>query len=237
MKRTLLQMVQSILSDMDSQDVNSISDSVEAQQIASVIEDTYYTILNSREIPENKKLIKLTSLSQLARPTHFTYPSDTRELEKVYYTSSTGTYEEIRYVDPLTFLSRQSNAGLAVADVNAGTTLYIRQDKFPSYYTSFDDKHIIMDSYDASVESTLQESKTRAFGSVFPSFSVTDDFVPALDDNLLAYLLAEAKSICFSLFKNGADPKIEQSARRIKSFATRDSFRTKQKNKRPAYGR
>lgn len=73
-------MVQSILSDMDSQDVNTISDSVEAQQIASVIEDVYYTILNTREIPELKRLIKLTSLSQLARPTHFTYPSEVKKL-------------------------------------------------------------------------------------------------------------------------------------------------------------
>lgn len=230
-------MVQSILSDMDSQDVNSINDSVEAQQIASVIEDTYYTILSSREIPENKKLIKLTSLSQLARPTHFTYPSDTRELEKVFYSTGEGIYKDIPYVDPLTFLSRQPTTGLSVFDVNAGTTLLIRQDAAPNFYTSFDDTTIIMDSYDASIESTLQESKTRAFGSTFPSFSIADDFEPPLDDNLLSYLLAEAKSICFSLFKNGADPKIEQSSRRIKSFITRDSFKTKQKNKRPMYGR
>jgi hypothetical protein len=237
MKRTLLEMVQSILSDMDSQDVNSISDSVEAQQIASVIEDAYYTILNSREIPENKKLIKLTSLSETARPTHFTYPSDTKQLEKVYYASDVGMYKEIIYADPLTFLSRQPTSGLSVFDVNAGTTLLIGNTAEPSYYTSFDDEHIVMNSYNADVETTLQESKTRAFGSTFPVFTISDSFVPALDDNLLAYLLAEAKSVCFSLFKNGSDPKIEQSARRIKSFATRDSYKTKQSNKRPMYGR
>ena len=40
MKSTLLQVVQSILSDMDSENVNTISDTVEAQQIASEVEDT-----------------------------------------------------------------------------------------------------------------------------------------------------------------------------------------------------
>lgn len=230
-------MVQSILSDMDSQDVNTISDSVEAQQIASVIEDVYYTILNTREIPELKRLIKLTSLSQLARPTHFTYPSEVKEIEKLYYSISEGNYKEIAYVDPLTFLNRQPSTGLSVLDTQAGTTLLISQDKQPSFYTSFDDNHIVMDAYDAAIESTLQESKTRAFGAVFPSFTISDSFVPELDDNLLAYLLAESKSVCFSLFKNGSDPKIEQSARRIKSFTTRDSYKTKQVNKRPHYGR
>lgn len=230
-------MVQSILSDMDSQEVNTISDSVEAQQIASVIEDVYYTILNSREIPELKRLIKLTSLSQLARPTHFTYPSEVKEIEKLFYSTFEGNYKEIVYVDPLSFLNKQPSSGLSVFDVQAGTTLLIAQDKQPSFYTSFDDQHIVMDAYDASIESTLQESKTRAFGSVFPTFTISDSFVPELDDNLLAYLLAESKSVCFSLFKNGADPKIEQSARRIKSFTTRDSYKTKQVNKRPHYGR
>jgi hypothetical protein len=230
-------MVQSILSDMDSQEVNSISGSVEAQQIASVIEDTYYTILNSREIPENKKLIKLTSFSETARPTHFYYPTDVKEIEKLYYSDTTGVYKEIRYLDPLSFLASQPTSGLSVLDVNAGTTLLIGDTSFPTYYTSFDDKSLLMNSYNASIETTLQASKTRAFGTTFPVFTVSDSFVPALDDNLLAYLLAESKSICFSLFKNGLDPKIEQSARRIKSFATRDSYKTKQANKRPMYGR
>ena len=45
MRNTLLEMVQSILSDMDSENVNSISDSVEAQQVASVIEDTFFNII------------------------------------------------------------------------------------------------------------------------------------------------------------------------------------------------
>lgn len=134
-------------------------------------------------------------------------------------------------------MNRQPSTGLSVLDTQAGTTLLISQDKQPSFYTSFDDNHIVMDAYDAAIESTLQESKTRAFGAVFPSFTISDSFVPELDDNLLAYLLAESKSVCFSLFKNGSDPKIEQSARRIKSFTTRDSYKTKQVNKRPHYGR
>ena len=53
MKRTLLSMVQSILSDMDSEDVNAISDSIEAQQVASVIEDTYFNLVSARDIPEH----------------------------------------------------------------------------------------------------------------------------------------------------------------------------------------
>ena len=74
MRTTLLSMVQSILSDMDSEDVNSISDTVEAQQIASVIQDTYFNLISAREIPEHKQMLQLTSLSDSQKPTHFSIP-------------------------------------------------------------------------------------------------------------------------------------------------------------------
>ena len=59
MRTTLLKIVQSILNDMDSEAVNSISDTVEAQQIGSIVEDTYYNMISAREIPEHNKLMTL----------------------------------------------------------------------------------------------------------------------------------------------------------------------------------
>jgi hypothetical protein len=230
---------------MDSEAVNSISDSVEAQQVASVIEDTYYNIVSNREIPELKRIITLTSLSDATRPTHFKYPDNVKQLEQVRYNTAltTGiTYTTIPYIDPLDFVSRQSTnvdatAIVQVPDVDSSAVLLIRNDVMPSYYTSFDDEHIVFNSYVASVENTLQASKTMAYGTVYPTFSITDSFEPHLDDNMMPYLLAESKSVCFSLFKSGSDPKVEQAARRLKSYVQNDMYRTKQANKRPHYGR
>lgn len=237
MKRTLLEMTQSILSDMDSEAVNSISDTVEAQQIASVIEDTFFNIVAAKDIPEHRQLIKLTSLSDSTKPTHFTYPTNTRVLDVVQYDIGTN-YADVSYVEPMVFLDRMTpDVGIVVTDVKGGTPLYIRNDRMPTYYTSFDDENIVMNSYDASVEVILQNSKTRAYGYIYPTFSQTDDFTPDIDDTMLPYLLAEAKSVCFSLFKSGSDPKVEQSARRLKSFVQNDMYKTKQANKRPHYGR
>ncbi len=55
MQMTLLELVQSIPSDLDSEDVNSISDTIEAEQIASVVRDTYYNIIAGRELPEHQQ--------------------------------------------------------------------------------------------------------------------------------------------------------------------------------------
>ena len=239
MKSTLLQVVQSILSDMDSENVNTLSDTVEAQQIASVVEDTYFNIIAARDIPEHNKLIPLVSLSSTARPTHFTYPARTKQLMRVDYnigTASSPDYREIVYVEPLVFIERMDETAKKVTTVDQSVELFVATDKDPSYYTSFNDNHIIMDAYDVSVEANLASNKTRAFCAIYPTFSQTDSFAIDLDQTLMPLLLAEAKSACMSLFKGGSDPKVEQSARRLKSYVQNDQYKTRLAS-RNQYGR
>lgn len=240
MKTTLLQIVQSILSDMDSEDVNSINDTIEAQQIASVVEDTYYNIIAARDLPEHNKLMTLTAMSDSAKPTHFKYPSDTKHIERVEYNIGTIADKDFRiveFVDPVVFLDRQDETGLLVQTYDGNLDIFVGTNEQPRYYTSFDDEYIIMNSYDSDVEATLQSSKVRAFGSTYPSFSQVDSFEPDIDNTLMPYLLAEAKSTCFSLFKGGSDPKIEQAARRLKSYVQNDQHKSRKLNVRNNYGR
>ena len=48
-KMNLLAMTQDILSDMDSDEVNSITESVEALQVAQIIKTTYYNIIDGKD--------------------------------------------------------------------------------------------------------------------------------------------------------------------------------------------
>jgi hypothetical protein len=236
MKRTLLELTQSILSDMDSEPVNSIFDTEEATQIASVIRDTYFNTIAAKDSPEHDELLKLTALSDSSKPTLFQYPTNVRDIRLFEYNG-----KEVYWKDPITFInslpsSGQDNSTDFTHPIN-GVTLTIRNDKNPRYYTSFDNQYIVCDSYDSSVDTTLQESKTRCWGTRFPTFTVSDDYVPDLNETMFPYLLAESKSVCFSIFKSGSDPKIEQAARRLKAFAQDDRYKTKQANRRNFYGR
>lgn len=242
-KKTLLQIVQSILNDMDSEDVNSIDDSVEAGQVASIVEDVFYEMAATREIPEHKGLLKLTAAADTDTPTHFSYPTNVKGIECVWYdTSDDGSleYEEIKYIAPLEFLAlvdpRSSNYD-SVLDLNGGTTLRITNNAHPTYYTSFDDENIVMDAYKSTVDTTLQESKVRAYGSTIPTFSQTNSYVPDLDAEYFPYLISEAKSRCFDVFKGGTTAKIDQSSRRQRAHMQNDRFRTRMGNDRPHYGR
>lgn len=240
MRTTLLKIVQSILNDMDSEAVNSISDTVEAQQIGSIVEDTYYNMISAREIPEHNKLMTLTALSSTDRPTHFSYPTTTKNIERIEYNIGTVSDKDFRiidFVEPTTFLDKMDESAKLVATIDGNISIFVSTDLPPSYYTSFDDEYLIMNSYDSAVETTLQSSKVRAVGSTYPSFSQSDSFEPDLDNTLLPLLLAESKSACFSLFKGGSDPKVEQAARRLKSYVQNDQFKSKRDNIRNSYGR
>lgn len=242
-KYTLLEMVQKILSDMDAEPVNAIGDTTESDQIASIIEDTFYAMVVNRLIPEHQGLLKLTSLSDSNFPTHFKYPDNVNNVSKIWYDTSTDgsfKYSTIKWKDPMDFLEMVDNNQSdydSVEDKLAGTTLRIRNNKQPEYYTSFDDLHIVMDSYDSTVDSTLSSAKSRAYGVTIPTFSLSDSFVPDIDEHLFPALLAESKSVCFSLLAGGADQKIEQQARRQKSYLQNDKYRSTRPNKWSNYGR
>lgn len=236
MRKTLLQLTQGILSDLDSEPVNSINDSDEAMQIASVIQDTYFNIVAARSVPEHDRLVQLTALGDSELPVYLKYPTSLKEIRLFEYNG-----REVLWKDPVKFLndmpSEASDDVIEVLDPLSGSKLYAYNNKNPRYYTSFDDEYIICDSYDSSVDSTLQTSKTRCWETVTPSFTLSDSFVPDIDEVLFPYLLAESKSVCFSLFKSGSDPKIEQAARRLKSFVQNDQFKTRKANVRNFYGR
>lgn len=240
MKKNLISIVQDILSDMDSEGVNSISDSVEAEQIVVIVESVYYNIISTRDIPEHKELIKVESLSDNEQPTHFTYGENVKRIENLWYQDEEGFYREVCWCDPIEFINmtdRVTEDYVASRDSVAGTTLRIRNDRQPTYYTSFDDNHIVMDSFDSTVDDTLQNYKVRAYGHVTPVFTREDSYVPDLDATMFPYLIAEAKSTAMSLLKGGTDMKVEQAARRQKSYIQNDQDKTRRERKISHYGR
>jgi hypothetical protein len=247
-KMTLLKMVQKILSDMDGEEINALGDTTESTQIASIIEDTFYNMFENRVIPEHEELVKLTALSDTDFPTHFSVPTNTSNIECVWYDVSeddTFEYREIKWKEPEDFLSMvDSRSGTAgtdfknVSDKNAGTNLRIYTDRQPTYYTSFDDLYLVFDSHDISVDTTLKESKSRSLAKVTPVFdSTSDSYTPDIDANYFPALLAESKSVAFSLLKGGSDPKVDQAARRQKYRIQNDKYNITKTRSLSNYGR
>lgn len=246
-KQTLLDITQEILSDMNSDSVNSISDTIEAQQVVTIIKRTFTNLYNDRKWPHNFQLMKIDALSDSARPTHLKLPENVIEIEWVKYDIRNSTtdpikYRDLIYMEPKDFVNhvmqRDSTKDYAqtVIDIH-GVPLIIYNNAHPTYYTSFDDEHIVLDSYDRSVDSTIQQSKTQVYGDIEPAFLLTDSFVPDVPTKAFPYFVNEAKSVCFLKIKEVFSQKDEQSSNRQKSWLSRRKRHLANGTRYPNYGR
>ena len=236
MKETLLAIVKEILSVADSDDVNTISDSEESLQAANIVKEVWRDMVVDGQ-PEHESLIKLTALSDTDFPTHFQLADGIKEVKCIWYDiSDDGSYDyrQLTFKTPEEFLSivdARSSDYTSVDDKTAGTKLRIINDQHPNYYTSFDDEFIVMDSHKSTVDTTLQESKIRALGTTYPTFTLSDTYTPDIDANLFPQLIQESKSRFFSVYKGQPDPKLEQSARRNRVRAQNDRRRVNHRKK------
>lgn len=244
-KMTLIEMVQNILISLNNDEVNSISDTVDAYDTARVIEETYYEILGGIENSLRVSAFQLQALSDPAKPNYFKIPDNVKQIKTLYYnirTDSKDTYKEVLYIDPEEFvkrsLDRASNSDVTAVEDFSGATFYITNNEDPIYFTTFDDKYLIFDSWDNSKETTLQEHKTLGMGYIVPSFEMDDTFIPDLPADLFPYLLSEAKQTVFVNEKGVSNSREQQKSRRQKVRQQNNQHRSRTNSyEGPDYGR
>lgn len=247
MKKSLLQIVQNILNDLDSDEVNSIYDTVESEQIAEIVEQTYNDIISTRNWPHLSKLIQLESSTTQDKPTHCKLPESVKELEFINYDTRKEddddlAYRPVEYLYPDQFLyhtnQRRSSADYTdIINNDDGLVLLINNNEAPKYWTSFDDEYIVFDSYNKSMESTIQNSKMQVKAYVTPKWETKDSFIPDLPAEAFSKLIAEAKSTAFLVIKQMSNEKAEQISQRQSRWLSRKAWSAKGGVRYPDYGR
>ena len=249
MKMTLLEMTQDIMSDMDSDVINSIDDTDESRQVAQIIKTTYFAMQSTRNWPSTKTLLQFTNFGQIERPNYLFGDSAIKELDLMvmnYDKRKVGEtrkqYDPVVYLFPDEFLRKvnaynndESNVQLITDD--SGVVYSIMSDRAPSHFTSFNDKSLVFNSYDSEVEATLQSSKVQAFGYVMPGWEGLDLSIPVLPDEAFISLLEESKVKAMFKLKQTQDPTAIAEANRQRSWLARKSFKIKGGVRYPNYGR
>ena len=247
MKLSLLDIVQDILSDMDSDEVNSISDTLESAQVANIVKSTYFALMSNRNWPHLKQGISLEASGDMAKPTHMKLGDNVKEISFINYDKvrdgeTRKRYEAVKWREPDDFLRHTNNRNSTQSNIQtvvdySGIDLLVRNDTAPTYYTSFDDVHVVFDSYDSSVDDTLQSSKVQAQAYVAPTWAHADSFIPNLPEEAFTLLLEEAKSRAQLKLRQVQDAKAEQEAGRQNRWLARKAWRVSGGVKYPNYGR
>lgn len=160
MKYTLLEIVQEILNDMDSDEVTSISDTTESLQVANIVKETYFHILSQIDFPEQKDLLSLTESGDTLFPVKMTVPSYALKVYWVKYNKALSgetnpNFDVVEYLPWSEFISMQNElnedssyiSSMSLTTDNSDTwSLKFYNERHPSYWSSPDDYNIYFDA-------------------------------------------------------------------------------------------
>lgn len=157
MRLTKLKIVQMVLSAIDSDDVSSISDTVESEQVG-VLVDTIYDDLNG-EFPwphlRTEGVLEVTTTPHIMR-----LPQSVLTINNIYYDQ-----KPVSYVEPEEMTKMIFDRG-------------VYTDKAPRYWTSYNDTDIVFDGYDGS----LVEAMTYTDVYRTPTPMINDADYPDMPD-------------------------------------------------------
>ena len=237
---TLLDIVKSVLTEMDSQEVNSWDDTSESSQVAFMVRDLYFDFLGAQNVPEQMKLVELNAAADPSNPTAFFYPEGVSRIEWIQYNTSNDSapnWSYMDYKDPYLFISDLQKGSVTNPDrVSVDGKYFVWSNRKPTCWTSFDDTKVIMDAFDSTVDSTLQASKSLAYVAKAPQFILENDAIPLLDDNLFPPFINKCKSHIFYVLKQQAHELAMRDYRKgvIRLTGKRSKYPT---TDRPNYGR
>src|SRR5882762_4402539 len=262
MRMTLLELTQDVLSSLSSDEVNSIGDTSESLQVATIIKNKYFDIINRLNLPEHDQLVQLQPSLDSTIPVMMFVPEEVTDISWLKYydtnilnNSMSGSIHDLnvdiipagpnpssipgyKYVTILpinqfidmvnSFNPVETNVDQFVFTDNInnipGTyTFYYKNDRTPSFCTILSNYNVIFDSFDNTQDSTLQTSKTMAWGRIIPAFQMVDSFIPNLNNENFTLLLNEAKAMAYFELKQSVHAKAEQEVKR--------GWSTVQKNK------
>lgn len=227
MRYNLLEMVKTILSAMDSDEVDSITDTVESQQVATLLKQVYYDLAVDLQLPEHDGLFELTASGSASQPTLMYVPSNVSRIDRILYNNKLSTetysnYKEVYYKPWDEFLRSQTSLRDATASTigemdftNNSETFEVMywNDRMPSWFSSVDDYTLVFDAYDSDEDTTLQKSKTQCYGSVYPTWTESDTFEPDLDPTQFSYFLNRAKVRAFAELKQAVNQEAAAETR------------------------
>lgn len=248
-KKTLLTMVQQILSEADGDTVTGISDTVESQQCADLIGIVFDEVVQDYDLGLTKSIIQLTATSS-ATPNVMTRPEDLYNIEWIKYDKRTAAgnpqqYETVHYMEPARFIEYVSSRSTDLSNVDAvaldsGHSIPVVNDQAPTYFTFMEDyDDIIFDSYDSALETELQAGKSLAYGQIIPSLSIAGTSTIDLPKQMTALVQASARARFWDLYKGGATREIDRARRRaeVRAMRYREMMLRTNQDTGPYYGR
>jgi hypothetical protein len=231
MKRyTLLEMVKAVGASITADQISSLGESVEAEDIEMIVLEALEDITNRREWSWRQNQMRTgTATGSSTSRTTLLLPTDCDSLEQVRYRqdmtgATTQEYAELTYLYPEQFLELvrvrdTTNANVVTMNLpTVNVPIYVYKDRPPTYYTQFEHGAIVCDAYDEVVDPTglsAGRSMMRVTINLDTSTAAGNaTWVPNIPTKFFTLWVQEAKAAASSQLRQMQNARAEREARR-----------------------
>ena len=224
---TLLEVVQEVGRSIGSDEITTLGESVEVEDIESIVIQVLEDIVNRREWTWRQNQVRRGTPVGGTEVTSLELPDDCDTLQVLRYRNSTNattnrSYEEVKYIYPEDFLElcEQQAAGNPGTDtvLIGGAEIFVRNNKPPQFYTSFKQGVVMMDSYDSAVDptgvTTANSLLTCVVGIDTSGASGNPNYVPDMPTRFFPMWLQESQAVASQQLRQMANDRAERESRR-----------------------
>lgn len=224
-KRNILQLVQQIGEAIGSDEIDSLDETIEASEIATILQQSVdevisrkrWEFLKDRVRQLTQRGVGSTQLNTLLIPTDVTRVT----CLKYRNTDNTVTeFTQINYMQPCDFLALVQARNSTDANVTAianddGVLINVITDAPPTCWTSFDEEVITFDAYDAVTGTGNLVADSVIIADIVPVIDYSDPSATlSMPERMESLIYNEALSTCNYRLRQTRDPKADRVALR-----------------------
>lgn len=211
-KYTLLELVQEVGRSINSDEITTLDESVEAVELAALAVSTISDIVN-RDYWEfmSDRLITVPVTSGFK----CVLPANVIAVQGVYVSSASVNDQVIPYAMPEFFIRRAAILGGTAVSVEAGATVELQPTGLPKSYTTFDEQELILFNNDPAntikIRARISLDVSGA-GTAVSGFVPT--WIPDIPLRMFNYWLLETQAAASAIFRQLTDQRLEMMAQR-----------------------
>lgn len=248
-KRTILQLVQQLGEAIGSDEIDTLNETIEASEIATILEQTVTEVISRKRwefIKDRVRQLQLRSAGSTQLNT-LAIPIDVTRVNCLRYRDTNNTdvttFIDLQYMQPCDFIDfvqarNSSDANITAIANDDGVLINVLTDNAPTRWTSFDEENITFDAYDASVGTGNLIADSVIIADIVPVIDYTDpDATLKVPERMETLIYNEALSTCAIRLRQTVDPKAERVARRQHVSLRENEHITNKDTQERTYGR
>lgn len=225
-KKSILQLVQELGEGIGSDEIDSLDETIEATEIATILEQTVTEVISRKRWEFIKDRVRqLDAIDGASTQLNtLNIPSDVTRVNCLRYKDTNNTdvttFIDVMYMQPCEFIefvqSRNSADDNITAIANSdGVLINVLTDNAPTRWTSFDEEVITFDAYDSTVSTGNLAADSVIIADIVPVIDYTDPTATLkVPERMETLIFNEALSTCNYRLRQTRDPRADRIARR-----------------------